>query len=343
MTISWETSVPADSIVEYGLTEDYTSSATGKSSWLIGFTHEVNLNELEPDTTYHYRCGSESGWSSDHTFQTPESDEASFIVMGDSRNDFGEFGVERWGKVADAAAQEDIDFTLFSGDVVLFGWFPWEWNWFFSEGSELMLKAPFMSALGNHEFFSKIYFNRFAMPGNEEWYSFDCGPVHVVVLNTDTSFLTAVHPKLSPADIGPGSAQYRWLEEDLSRVPDDQWKVVVLHRPPYSCSEHGNATDVQPITELFDRYGVDVVFCGHDHSYQRSKPIYGGEVSEEGPIYIVSAGAGAPLYEVYEAEWVEYTESCYHYTYVEVDENTMTIEAKYTDGEIFDSIALTKA
>jgi hypothetical protein len=121
--------------------------------------------------------------------------------------------------------------------------------------------------MGNHEFYSKIYFNRFAMQGNEEWYSFDYGPVHVAVLNTDTSFLTAVSPEPFPADVGPGSVQYNWLEEDLSRVPDGQWKVVVLHRPPYSCSEHGNATDLQPVTELFDRYGVDVVFCGHDHSY----------------------------------------------------------------------------
>jgi hypothetical protein len=65
ITISWDTSIPADSVVEYGLTEEYTWSAIGGSSWFFGFTHVVQLSGLEPGTNYHYRCGSEMGWSAE--------------------------------------------------------------------------------------------------------------------------------------------------------------------------------------------------------------------------------------------------------------------------------------
>jgi predicted MPP superfamily phosphohydrolase len=344
----WETLWPEDTFVEYGLTKDYSESATGEGSWsFFNFVHEVDLMGLETNTTYHYRCGSKECWSLDHTFKTAPIDnsEISFVVTGDSRNDLGEFQMDEWEEVACAAAKEDIDFSLFSGDMVFCGYFPLEWKWFFDAGAKLLVKAPFMVCLGNHEFRSPIFFQSFAMPGNEEWYSFDYSNVHVVVLNTETSLGTSLfsdNPKLFPADMGPGSEQYEWLKGDLSQVPNDKWKIVMAHRPPYSCAMHGNQTDVQPITELFDEYNVDVVFCGHDHSYQRSKPIYAGEVSENGTIYVESAGAGAPLYEVHQAEWVDFAVSCYHYILVEVGETSLTLKAKDQSGEVFDSLTLIK-
>ena len=262
--------------------------------------------------------------------------------LGDSRNDLGEFKMDEWAKIAHAAAQEDINFSLFSGDMVFCGFNPWEWEVFFFSASELLLKAPFITALGNHEYRSPIYFHRFALPGNEEWYSFNYGNVHAVVLNTETSLLTSIDPGLFPADVGPGSEQYEWLKTDLSQVPDNQWKVVMFHRPPYSCGPHGDQLDVQPIIYLFDEYNVDLVFCGHDHTYQRSKPIYRGRAGENGTIYVVSGGAGAPLYEVGDDPRMEYTESCYHYILVEIEKDKLCLQAKHSDGEVFDSFTLLK-
>ncbi|VUT26634.1 MAG: Calcineurin-like phosphoesterase [Candidatus Methanolliviera sp. GoM_oil] len=156
--------------------------------------------------------------------------------------------------------------------------------------------------------------------------------------------LTSIKPRLFPADMGLGSEQCRWLEDDRSNVPDDVWKVIVLHRPPYSCGKvHGDQTDIQPITELFDKYNVDLVFCGHEHRYERSKPMYRGKVSEEGTIYIISAGAGAPLYPLNEEDKrFLYAESCYNYVLVKVGGDTLTLKAKYPDGEAFDSLTLKK-
>jgi len=348
ITIAWKTSAPAGSFVQYGMDQYYGMTARGdKGSSLF---HEVNLIDLEPNTTYHYRCGSEDGWSQDHTFKTAPLDDGniSFIVVGDSRNEATDCNFDGWKVVSEAAASENFDFSLFSGDFVYFGFIPLEWKlWFDSAAPELFLKAPFMVVLGNHEFRSPIYFTQFATPDakNKGWYSFDYGNVHVAVLNTETSLLTSIEPLIFPADMGPSSEQYKWLEDDLSNVPDDMWKIVVLHRPPYSCGKaHGDNIDVQPITTLFDEYGVDLVFAGHDHGYQRSKPIVNGEVTGgSGTIYMISGGAGAPLYPVDKKdERFSYAESCYHYTLVEVDGNVLTLKAKYPDGEVFDSLILTK-
>ena len=129
--------------------------------------HEGGLTDLEPNTTYHYGCGSEKdGWSLDHTFKTASVGEGdvSFMVMGDSRNN-----PTPWKKVADAAASEDFDFTLFSGDMVGDGSMLQEWKAFFDSAPKLLSNAPFMTVLGNHEFCSPLYFTLFAMPGNEAW------------------------------------------------------------------------------------------------------------------------------------------------------------------------------
>jgi hypothetical protein len=67
-----------------------------------------------------------------------------------------------------------------------------------------------------------------------------------------------------------------------------------------------------------------------------------GKVTEgEGTIYVISAGAGAPLYSVDKGdERFSYVESCYHYVLVEVDGNVLTLRAKYPDGRVFDSLTL---
>ncbi|MEL6346638.1 MAG: hypothetical protein AAFV53_26230 [Myxococcota bacterium] len=72
------------------------------------------------------------------------------------------------------------------------------------------------------------------------------------------------------------------------------------HQPAYSaCTRHGSNIDVREAwTPIFDRYGVDAVFAGHNHIYERSYPLNGGEAvsAGQGTTYIVTGGAGAPLY-----------------------------------------------
>jgi 3',5'-cyclic AMP phosphodiesterase CpdA len=79
--------------------------------------------------------------------------------------------------------------------------------------------------------------------------------------------------------------QVAWLEQALSQSTDD-WKVCVLHHPLYSDGvRHGPSLELRVILEpILTRYGVDVVFSGHDHIYERLRP-------QKGITYFV-AGAG---------------------------------------------------
>jgi 3',5'-cyclic AMP phosphodiesterase CpdA len=83
-------------------------------------------------------------------------------------------------------------------------------------------------------------------------------------------------------------AQTAWLRRRL-RASTARWKIAAFHHPPYSCGFHaGNETVVARWLPLFERFGVDLVLSGHEHSYQR--------FARRGIAYVVHGGGGAPLY-----------------------------------------------
>lgn len=349
MKIAWDTVGEGPSLVSYKVDTNGSQvmKATGKTTkprTSPFFKHEVTLEGLLPDTEYAFSVEGQETLTQAQTFKTasePGTGRARFAVFGDSRNDFMEFNQDRWKAVADAAAEEPIDFSLHTGDYTLTSVSPFGWEWFFDAGANLFAKAPFMAVRGNHEMYGPVFEDRFSLPGNETFYSFDYGPVHVAVLDTEDRLLTRLAPDIgSVSDFGPGSEQYVWLEQDLQSVPGGMWKVVAFHRPPYSVGEHGDQKDVQALVPLFDRYQVDVVFSGHDHTYQRSKPMVAGKAAEKGTVYIVTAGAGAPLYEVGEADWLQTAVSAFHYVFVDASPETFRIEAKSPDGVLLDTLEI---
>jgi len=166
-----------------------------------------------------------------------------------------------------------------SGDLVADGTIPDQWATFNAITADLRAVADFYPALGNHENQSALFFSNFELPNNEQWYSVDCNKTHFIILNSCVAVDTA-------------SEQYQWLVSDLAVIPDSiTFTVAVFHHPPYSTGSHtederGLRTTWVP---LFEQYGVDVVFNGHDHDYERS---YCG-----GIFYVVAGGGGAPLYD----------------------------------------------
>jgi hypothetical protein len=120
------------------------------------------------------------------------------------------------------------------------------------------------------------YLNVFTLPtggeiggvpsGTEQYYSFDYGNVHVVSLDS----------QLSNRDDDQRAAMASWLIADLSASIRD-WTIVIFHHPPYTKGENHNSDaeqaeiDMREIfTPIFDAYGVDAVYGGHSHSYERS-------------------------------------------------------------------------
>ena len=139
--------------------------------------------------------------------------------------------------------------------------------------------TEFYPALGNHEKQSQLYFENFELPGNEEWYSVDVNGIHFIIINSCVS-------------LDLESEQYLWLEADLMQVADSiDFVAVVFHHPPFSTGPHTEDEKNlrESIVPLFVQYGVDIVFNGHDHCYERSYCW--------GIYYIVTGGGGAPLYD----------------------------------------------
>ncbi|MCK5403507.1 hypothetical protein KAI60_05270, partial [Candidatus Bathyarchaeota archaeon] len=141
--------------------------------------------------------------------------------------------------------------------------------------------------------------------------------------------------------------QVNWLENVLDTTPWYMWKIVVFHRNVYYSGGHQNATDIiQSWVPVFDKYHVDIVFQGHNHHYHRTKPMKNNTYLssyDEGTMYVVSAGWGAPPYEYFEQPYSAYGNSILHFNLLSVYKNgTLHLEAKDINGFTFDEVKLTK-
>ncbi|MBN2456795.1 MAG: metallophosphoesterase, partial [Sedimentisphaerales bacterium] len=116
--------------------------------------------------------------------------------------------------------------------------------------------------------------------GNERYYDFIWGPVHVFVINSEFT------PPIDPDGRTSSSIQGQWLQAQLA-ASTAPWKLVTFHHPPYT-STSGKLNDVE-MQWPFQQWGATAVFCGHNHGYER--------IMKNGFPYIVSAAGGRPLYE----------------------------------------------
>ena len=251
---------------------------------------------------------------------TPTQTTFSFVAFGDTRSN-----PVAHQQVVSSILSLAPNFILHTGDFVADGNDPAQWTEFFSIEQDLLRHSPLYGALGNHEHNSQLYFDAFNFPGNERWYSFDHGNVHFVALEID-----------GYASYASGSPQAQWLENDLARATQ-RWKVVFFHAPPYSSgSEHGSDLQVRKALEpLFMRYGVDLVFNGHDHDYERSVA--------NGITYIVTGGGGAPLYAQGQPDPASvYFTMTYHSVQVSVTDSLLTVAGVRSDGFRFDEFTLRK-
>jgi len=132
-------------------------------------------------------------------------------------------------------------------------------------------KVKFYATLGNHDEPHQRFYDHFNMNG-KEYYNFKKGNVSFYSLNSNYM----------------DKRQVKWLEDTLS-TDTSEWKISFFHHPPYSSGrKHGSDTQLREIIEpIFLKYGVDVVFTGHEHFYERIKPQKG--------IYYFISGAGGKL------------------------------------------------
>jgi 3',5'-cyclic AMP phosphodiesterase CpdA len=235
-----------------------------------------------------------------------------FAIYGDSRDNF-----EIHRQIVMKMQEYHPLFVIHTGDFVNSGDSIYEWRKF----EEITQALKIYPTVGNHDYPLENYFKIFGVPS---YYSLDYECIHMVSINAFEN-------------LSPGSPQYRWLEEDLNTTPQWKWKIVFLHLPPYSSGKHGSNIWVREnLVPLLEKYAVDFVFSGHDHGYERSYPILGGEVNESGVVYFVSGGGGADLYGFGSNWWTAKSKSTHHFILGEVNLTIARFIAIDAQGNVFD-------
>ena len=239
------------------------------------------------------------------------------------------YGDSRTGHTTHQNIVDDIieltPFAVFhTGDLVDNGLDPDQWGVFNEITAELMPITKFYPALGNHELNSQLYFDNFDLPNNERWYSVEIKNIHLTIL--DSNYETSV-----------GSEQYNWLGTDLQSIDDNiKFTIAIFHHPPFSTGPH--TEDELGLRETFvpllEQYGVNLVFSGHDHTYERS--LYNNTY------YIVAGGGGAPLYD--QARTSPYSQvfaKAYHFCKLSIDGDELTMEVFDIDSNLIDQLIIT--
>jgi len=206
-----------------------------------------------------------------------------FVVMGDNRPGSGANPPKVFLEIIEEVNLLDPDFVVLCGDLILGGGNLEEtirqWDEYERAVSRFRMKV--WPVPGNHDYRDAISDSLWRARLGRPVYSFDHKGSHFVVLNSEelgNRYKDTISPK-----------QLKWLEEDLRKARDAQHIFVFLHKPLWAFeNEQGHWwKEVHPILA---RYGVRAVFAGHWHQYTRYP-------DRDGVRYIVTGGAGAPLYK----------------------------------------------
>ncbi len=211
-------------------------------------------------------------------------------------------------------------FVLMLGDNIYGSERPQDFQRKFETPFKPLLDAgvEFHAALGNHDDQNQRFYKPFNM-GGERYHTFRKGNVRFYVL--DSNYLDP--------------EQLTWLEKELSGGGSD-WKIPYFHHPLYTTARRGPAVNLRRSLEpLFIKYGVNVVFSGHEHAYERLKPQHG--------IYYFTSGAAAKLNEG-TVRPGQITEKVYdadrHFILVEIVRNAMYFQVVSRTGETVDRGAI---
>ncbi|HTG14147.1 MAG TPA: metallophosphoesterase [Blastocatellia bacterium] len=251
-----------------------------------------------------------------------KSDSVHFAVIGDTGT-----GSSQQRELGELMSQYHsvfpFDCVLMMGDNIYGGEAAKDYEAKFAQPYKELLDAgvKFHAALGNHDNSNQPSYKNFNMEG-KEYYTFKKGGVRFFALNSNYM----------------DERQLKWLESELKNSGAD-WKICFFHHPPYSSGEkHGPSTELRKIIEpLFIKYGVDVVFTGHEHFYERIKP-------QNGVYYFIS-GAGGQL-RLGGVKPTDLTAKSFdkdqHFMLIEIAGNQMYFQAISRAGKTIDSGALSR-
>ena len=262
---------------------------------------------------------------------TTTDDDITFAVLGDNGTG-GRNQMDIARQMAQTYQDTPYGLVLLVGDISYYGSIDDRWQDVFVEPYTPLIDAgvDWELAIGNHEITEKksddatteidAQLRRFGKPGT--YYSVVHGPMEVFVIDSATPLVAG--------ESGP--EQIAWLEDALARS-SARWKVAMLHHPAYSSGKHGSSLEIRDALQpLFADHGVDVVFTGHDHHYERTTP-------QDGVLLIVT-GAGSKRTAVDGAEFTAHAESTLQFMTGTIRGDQMELRAITTDGTTIDQVTL---
>lgn len=324
IVIRWRTDALVRGIVRYGANQGQMDK-TAQDTVLLS-EHKIKLEGLQPGTRYYYSIGSyrdtlQTG--PDNYFTTlPVPGTEGFYrigVVGDCGNNsinqrnvrdqlvryLGDHYMDSWILLGDNSYSSGRDAEFQS-------------NFFNIYKDNLLPKYPLYPSPGNHDYYDgdsaeeKVqkthqvaYFQNFSMPvegeaggvasHNPAFYSFDLGNIHF--LSLDAYGIEEDQYRIYDT-AGP---QVQWIKKDLDANHNKGWIIAYWHHPPYTMGSHNSDKEQELVhirenfIRILERYGVDLVLCGHSHDYERSRLMkghYGMEATFDSTTHLVSASSG---------------------------------------------------
>ena len=293
----------ATPVVHFGTDRNSLQSYTGTAgdvdtSLTDGVAYHYNhvtVTGLEPNTTYYYTVEKNGVQTEVETYETQSFDTVKMLYVGDpqigaskgqpqggetlaaesgaantaARNDA--FG---WNRTLEAALAQDPDvsFIISAGDQVNKTGQAKEEEYAGYLSPDVLAGLPVATTIGNHDSLNADYMYHFNNPNATEYgatqaggdYYYSYGNGLFIVLNTN-NYNVAEHEQA--------------IQDAIASDPNAAWRIVTIHQDIYGSGLDHSDTDGMilrtQLTPIFDEYDIDVVLQGHDHTYSRSKLLYG--------------------------------------------------------------------
>ncbi|MBP6386448.1 MAG: metallophosphoesterase [Pseudarcicella sp.] len=405
MQVHWRTDTPTESQVRIGTNLGQKNILT-KDNTLTN-EHAIKLSNLLPDTKYFYEIETSNGnfvGDSSYYFITAPTENSvkkfSVWALGDCGNRLPRQAAVK-KSYENFTANQYTNLWILLGDNVYDGGDDNNFQRSFFDqyqNGKVMKQTVLYPAPGNHDYdgFAKVYDNKemgyykaFHVPSQGEaggvasssssFYSYNYANTHFISLDSYANDINnlKIWDKLNQ--------QALWLEKDLASN-NKMWTVVYFHHPPYTKGSHDSDIESdltairQTLVPIFEKYKVDLVLCGHSHSYERTKLLkghYGLEESfdakahnlstssgkydgsedscpyikntknteNEGIIYVVAGSGGAYGYArnnyPHNAMYTSYLEKGGS-LYLEIEDNRLDAKFINEDGLVFDQFSIMK-
>jgi predicted phosphodiesterase len=329
LKVCWQFDPPADAVLAWGLDSAYSAGSISLPAGVSGDISCAVMTGLQTATHYLYRLTSR-GAEYISSFTTPPAETATDLIFwgyGDTQSNadihdaidasiLKEMGddpsrqtfVFNTGDIMNEASEESLQANQFDS------------QWVHITG--LYSRVPVVNVMGNHDG-TKLFIKYFPYPYTSTFdWSFDYGPAHFVVIDL-----------YSGTD--PNSPRWQWMRDDLASSTKP-WKFILVHEPGWSAGPHENNEVVQKIIHpAAVKYGVAIVFSGHNHYFARAEV--------DGVTYITTGGGGSELYDP-EYNWpdIQKTIKANHYLRVEIKGSLLTVTVLSPQEVQLDQFQLTK-